>query len=86
MFLTFLASLLQQTNGDYEFDIGTKMFLDKAGAKLPQAYTDLLEQMYRTSVERVSFNGTKATAVRINTWCEKVTRGRITELVTEGKR
>uniref|UniRef100_A0A1Y9J060 Serpin domain-containing protein n=1 Tax=Anopheles quadriannulatus TaxID=34691 RepID=A0A1Y9J060_ANOQN len=82
-FYTQFLDASQQTNGDYEFDIGTKMFLDKARAKLPQAYTDLLEQMYRTSVERVSFNGTKATAERINTWCEKVTRGRITELVTE---
>ncbi|XP_050074757.1 serine protease inhibitor 2-like [Anopheles maculipalpis] len=82
-FYTQFLDTSAQTNGDYEFDIGTKMFLDKAHGKLPQTYTDLLEATYRTSLDRVSFNGTKVTTDRINNWCEKVTRGRITELVTE---
>ncbi|XP_053663033.1 serine protease inhibitor 2-like [Anopheles marshallii] len=82
-FYTQFLNASAQTNGDYEFDIGTKVFLDKVHGKLPQVYTDLLEQTYRTSVDRVTFNGTKATTDQINTWCEKVTRGRITELVTE---
>lgn len=82
-FYTQFLDASAQTNGDYEFDIGTKLFLDKAHGKLPQAYTDLLEATYRTSLDRVSFNGTKVTTDRINNWCEKVTRGRITELVTE---
>uniref|UniRef100_A0A240PPU3 Serpin domain-containing protein n=1 Tax=Anopheles epiroticus TaxID=199890 RepID=A0A240PPU3_9DIPT len=82
-FYSQFLNVSAQTNGDYEFDIGTKMFLDKAHGKLSQVYTDLLEQTYRTSVDRVSFNGTKAAAKQINTWCEKVTRGRISELVTE---
>lgn len=72
-----------QANGDYEFDIGTKVFLDKMHGKLAPEYTNLLEQSYHTKFDRVSFNGTKATADQINTWCGKVTRGRITELVTE---
>uniref|UniRef100_A0A240PKS3 Serpin domain-containing protein n=1 Tax=Anopheles christyi TaxID=43041 RepID=A0A240PKS3_9DIPT len=82
-FYTQFLDASAQANGDYEFDIGTKMFLDKAHGKLPQVYTDLVEQTYRTSVDRLSFNGTKAATERINTWCEKVTRGRISELVTE---
>lgn len=82
-FYTQFLDAAAQTNGDYEFDIGTKMFLDKAHGKLSQTYTDLLEATYRTSFDRVSFNGTKVTTDRINNWCEKVTRGRITELVTE---
>uniref|UniRef100_A0A1Y9HEH2 Serpin domain-containing protein n=1 Tax=Anopheles funestus TaxID=62324 RepID=A0A1Y9HEH2_ANOFN len=82
-FYTKFLDASAQANGDYEFDIGTKMFLDKAHGKLPQMYTDLLEQTYHTTVERVTFNGNKATADQINSWSEKVTRGRITELVNE---
>uniref|UniRef100_A0A1Y9IVG1 Serpin domain-containing protein n=1 Tax=Anopheles minimus TaxID=112268 RepID=A0A1Y9IVG1_9DIPT len=82
-FYTQFLDASAQTNGDYEFDIGTKVFVDKAQGKLPQVYTDLLEQTYRTTIDRVTFNDTKANTDRINNWCEKVTRGRITELVTE---
>lgn len=72
-----------KTNDNYEFDIGTKVFLDKLHGKLSPSYIGLLEQTYSTGFDRVSFNGTKATADEINGWCEKVTRGRITEIVTE---
>lgn len=73
-----------KANDNYEFDIGTKVFLDKLHGKLSPSYTNLLEQTYSASFDRVSFNGTaKKTAGEINDWCEKVTRGRITEIVSE---
>ncbi|XP_058178451.1 uncharacterized protein LOC131294420 [Anopheles ziemanni] len=73
-----------KANDNYEFDIGTKVFLDKLHGKLSPSYTNLLQQTYSASFDRVSFNGTaKKTAGEINDWCEKVTRGRITEIVTE---
>uniref|UniRef100_A0A182ILB3 Serpin domain-containing protein n=1 Tax=Anopheles atroparvus TaxID=41427 RepID=A0A182ILB3_ANOAO len=78
----FLKSATK-ANDNYEFDIGTKVFLDKTQGKLSPNYTELLEQTYSTSFERVAFDGSKATADKINSWCEEVTRGRINEIVTE---
>uniref|UniRef100_A0A1Y9H2G5 Serpin domain-containing protein n=1 Tax=Anopheles dirus TaxID=7168 RepID=A0A1Y9H2G5_9DIPT len=72
-----------QTSGDYEFDIGTKLFLDKSYGKVDGSYQELLERTYRTTFDRVALNGTKTTVDQINNWCEKITRGRITELVNE---
>uniref|UniRef100_A0A2M3ZE78 Putative serine proteinase inhibitor n=1 Tax=Anopheles braziliensis TaxID=58242 RepID=A0A2M3ZE78_9DIPT len=78
----FLESSMK-ANEDYEFDIGTKMFLDKSRGKLNGGYRELLEQTYRTSLESLSFNGAKAAADRINQWCDKITQGRISQLVNE---
>uniref|UniRef100_A0A2M4BP84 Putative serine proteinase inhibitor n=1 Tax=Anopheles marajoara TaxID=58244 RepID=A0A2M4BP84_9DIPT len=78
----FLESSMK-ANEDYEFDIGTKLFLDKSRGKLNGGYRDLLEQTYRTSLESLSFNGAKAAADRINQWCDKITQGRISKLVNE---
>uniref|UniRef100_A0A182QSD5 Serpin domain-containing protein n=1 Tax=Anopheles farauti TaxID=69004 RepID=A0A182QSD5_9DIPT len=72
-----------QTSDDYVFDIGTKLFMEKSYGKIDGNYQELLEQTYRSSFDRVALNETKATVDQINRWCEKVTRGRITELVTE---
>ncbi|XP_052860673.1 serine protease inhibitor 2-like [Anopheles cruzii] len=72
-----------KTNGDYDFDIGTRVFLDKSHGKLNPQYRELLERTYRTSLERLSFNETRVAADRINQWCEKVTQGHIRDLVKE---
>ncbi|XP_055623414.1 uncharacterized protein LOC129766838 [Toxorhynchites rutilus septentrionalis] len=78
----FLESSTKE-NGNYEFNIGTRVFVDQKRAKVTESYLKLVEKCYKTSVEPVVFKEAKATAEKVNNWCSKITQGHLRNLVHE---
>lgn len=75
----------QKENGNYEFNIGTRVYVDDDVANVTANYTELVEWCYKTNIERVDFGKTTETVARVNDWCSNITHGHLNELVTEGR-
>ncbi|XP_058456786.1 uncharacterized protein LOC131434154 [Malaya genurostris] len=82
LYREFLESSTKE-NKDYEFNIGTRIFMDQSIANVTDAYTELVESCYKTTIEPVTFRNSTATATKINDWCAKITLGHLNDLVTE---
>lgn len=82
LYQEFLESSTKE-NGDYEFNIGTRVYVDDGVANVTKNYTELVEWCYKTNIERVDFDKTAETVARVNDWCANITHGHLDELVTE---
>ncbi|XP_058833590.1 serine protease inhibitor 2-like [Topomyia yanbarensis] len=81
LYREFLESSTKE-NRDYEFNIGTRIFLDQSITNVSDAYTELVESCYKTTVEPVLFRDSTVTATKINDWCSEITQGHLNDLVT----
>lgn len=82
LYQDFLESSTKE-NRYYQFNVGTRIFVEQEMANVTDAYTDLVQSCYRTSIEPVMFNNSVETAAKINEWCSQVTQGRLKSLVDE---
>lgn len=82
LYQEFLESSTKE-NSNYQFNVGTRIFVDREVANVTDAYTDLVQSCYRTSIEPVVFNDSVETAANINEWCSNITQGRLKGLVDE---
>lgn len=82
LYREFLESSTKE-NGNYEFNIGTRVYVDDGVANVTANYTELVEWCYKTNIERVDFGKTSETVARVNDWCSNITHGHLNELVTE---
>lgn len=82
LYQEFLESSTKE-NSNYQFNVGTRIFVDREVANVTDAYTDLVQTCYRTSIESVVFNDSVETAAKINEWCSNITQGRLKSLVDE---
>lgn len=74
----------QKENSNYQFNVGTRIFVDHTAANVSADYSDLVQSCYKTSIESVMFNSSAETASKINEWCSKATNGHLKDLVNEG--
>lgn len=70
-------------NEFYEFNIGTRVFVDQMLANVTADYTQLIESCYKTSIQKVVFKDSKVTMAKVNDWCSKITHGHLNDLVDE---
>lgn len=70
-------------NSNYQFNVGTRIFVDHMAANVSADYSDLVQSCYKTSIESVMFNSSAETASKINEWCSKATNGHLKDLVNE---
>lgn len=82
LYREFLESSTKE-NGDYEFNIGTRVYVDDGAANVTSNYTELVEWCYKTNIEKVDFAKTAETVAKVNEWCSDITHGHLNELVTE---
>lgn len=82
LYREFLESSTKE-NGDYEFNIGTRVYVDDGAANVTSNYTELVEWCYKTNIEKVDFGKTAETVAKVNEWCSDITHGHLNELVTE---
>ncbi|XP_053683372.1 serine protease inhibitor 2-like [Sabethes cyaneus] len=82
LYQEFLESSTKE-NSDYDFDLGTRIFMDGSLAYAADNYTELIESCYKTSIEQVEFQDARTTARKINDWCAKITQGHLNDLVDE---
>lgn len=82
LYREFLESSTKE-NSDYEFNIGTRIFLDATWGNITEEYQKLVQSCYKTELEKVTFKDARVSAERINDWCAKVSRGHINDLVQE---
>lgn len=82
LYREFLESSTKE-NGDYEFNIGTRVYVDDGAANVTSNYTELVEWCYKTNIEKVDFGKTAETVAKVNDWCSSITHGHLNELVTE---
>lgn len=82
LYREFLESSTKE-NGDYEFNIGTRVYVDNGAANVTSNYTELVEWCYKTNIEKVNFARTAETVAKVNEWCSDITHGHLNELVTE---
>lgn len=82
LYREFLESSTKE-NGDYEFNIGTRVYVDEGMANVTGNYTKLVEWCYKTNIEKVDFAKTAETVAKVNGWCSDITHGHLNELVTE---
>lgn len=82
LYQEFLESSTKE-NSNYQFNVGTRIFIDREMANVTEAYTDLVQSCYRTSIEPVVFNNSVETATKINEWCSDITEGRLNGLVNK---
>lgn len=82
LYQDFLESSTKE-NSYYQFNVGTRIFVEQEMANVTDAYTELVQSCYRTSIEPVVFNDSLETAAKINEWCSQVTQGRLKGLVDE---
>ncbi|XP_055610313.1 serine protease inhibitor 2-like [Uranotaenia lowii] len=78
----FLESSTKE-NTDYEFNIGTQIFVDRTTANVTDAYRELVERCYKTGIVPVRFEESQKTAAKVNEWCSEITRGHLSDLVDE---
>lgn len=67
----------------YELNVGTKLFADK-NIKINPTYSKKIKDYYNSSVHPVDFGNKLQTMKDINDWCNKITKGKIPNLITEG--
>lgn len=82
LYREFLESSTKE-NGDYEFNIGTRVYVDDGAANVTSNYTELVEWCYKTNIARVDFGKSAETVARVNEWCSNITHGHLNELVNE---
>lgn len=82
LYREFLESSTKE-NGNYEFNIGTRVYVDDGVANVTSNYTELVEWCYKTNIEKVDFDKTAETVAKVNDWCSTITHGHLNELVTE---
>lgn len=82
LYREFLESSTKE-NGDYEFNIGTRVYVDNGAANVTSNYTELVEWCYKTNIEKVNFAKTAETVAKVHEWCSDITHGHLNELVTE---
>lgn len=82
LYQDFLESSTKE-NSNYQFNIGTRIFVDQELANVTDSYTELVQSCYKTSIEPVVFNASVVTAAKINDWCSHITEGRLKDLVDE---
>lgn len=68
-------------NSNYQFNVGTRIFIDQKAANVTDAYSELVQSCYKTTIESVVFNSTAETAGKINDWCFNITNGHLRDLV-----
>lgn len=78
----FLESSTKE-NCNYQFNVGTRIFVDPKAANVTDTYSDLVQTCYKTSIEQVAFSSSSETAGKINQWCSNVTKGHLKDLVNE---
>lgn len=82
LYREFLESSTKE-NSDYQFNIGTRVFVDQSIANVTVSYAQLMETCYKTVIEPVKFSDSHVTAAKVNDWCAKITQGHLTDLVEE---
>lgn len=82
LYQEFLESSTKE-NSNYQFNVGTRIFVDQARANVTDAYTELVQTCYKATVEPVVFNNSVETAAKINDWCSHITEGRLNDLANE---
>lgn len=80
----FVFIVCQKENSNYQFNVGTRIFTDQRAANVSDAYSDLVQNCYKTSIESVEFDSPKETSSKINEWCFNITNGHLKDLVDEG--
>lgn len=82
LYREFLESSTKE-NGDYEFNIGTRVYVDEGAANVTSNYTELVEWCYKTNIEKVDFAKTAETVAKVNDWCSSISHGHLNQLVTD---
>lgn len=82
LYQEFLESSTKE-NSNYQFNVGTRIFVERAMANVTDDYVELVQSCYRTSIEPVVFGDPVETAAKINEWCSDITQGRLKGLVDE---
>ncbi|EAT42830.1 AAEL005670-PA [Aedes aegypti] len=82
LYQEFLESSTKE-NSNYQFNVGTRIFTDQRAANVSDAYSDLVQNCYKTSIESVEFDSPKETSSKINEWCFNITNGHLKDLVDE---
>lgn len=82
LYREFLESSTKE-NSDYQFNIGTRVFVDESIANVTESYAQLMESCYKTVIEPVKFSDSQVTAAKVNDWCAKITQGHLSDLVEE---
>ena len=73
---------LKKENPYNTLNLETKMFTDEF-IEPKQRYAAMLATYYGTSIERLNFENSQASADYINNWCKNVTNGHLQNLVTK---
>ncbi|VVC24384.1 Serpin domain,Serpin, conserved site [Cinara cedri] len=79
-----LQSLQSHEKDDYEFEIGTKLFIDKR-AHPSILFLEIINQWYNSSYKEVDFNQSEDAVNSINEWAKNITHGHIQNLITEAE-
>lgn len=82
LYQDFLESSTKE-NCNYQFNVGTRIFVDQAAANVSDSYAELVQSCYKTTIEPVVFNRSAETAGKINEWCSDITKGHLKDLVNE---
>ncbi|XP_039952052.1 serine protease inhibitor 27A-like [Bactrocera tryoni] len=76
-------NVLKKENPYFTLNLESKLFTDVA-VEPQQRYAAILHSYYQTDIERLDFTKGSESAYVINSWCNNVTHGRLTQLVNEG--
>lgn len=76
-------NVLKKQNPYFTLNLESKLFTDVA-IEPQQRYAAMLHSYYQTDIERLDFTKGSDSAYVINSWCNNVTHGRLTQLVNEG--
>lgn len=79
-----MFACVQKPNSLYDFQIGTKFFVDEF-IDVISKYQIISYEYYNATVDKVPFSKPQVAAKQINDWVSKTTNGRINELVNAGK-
>lgn len=76
-------NVLKKENPYFTLNLESKLFTAVA-VEPQQRYAAILHSYYQTDIERLDFTKGSESAYVINSWCNNVTHGRLTQLVNEG--